>query len=392
MLVNIIRFIRGYVDFCAYGKFPERFLNITSRYGVNLWNARPVKNGIEASMYVCDYRRIRKIAKKSKVVPKITAKHGLPFFFNKYKSRTGLLAGAAAGILITLILSNFIWSVSITGTVNVSKTRLYEVLKENGVSTGVYKNNLDVEKIERDTMLKIKEIGWMSINITGNVASVEIKEKTEKPDINSDTTPCNIKARCDGVITNIKAKSGTSKVLIGSGVTKGDLLVSGITETKMNTIQYVHANAEVFADVISKKELSLPQKYNYSSISDNKAERNRLFFLWTEFPVSLSFEKFENSIYSDKTENLFCNNVILPAGIKTQTEYELGSVKCDHNKESAQKVFENELLLYEVFEKSKSKVESRKIKTELKNDVYICKAEYVFNENIAQSVDFSVTE
>ena len=45
MMVGVIRFFRGYVDFSAEGKFPERFLNITSRNGVSLWNAQPVKNG-----------------------------------------------------------------------------------------------------------------------------------------------------------------------------------------------------------------------------------------------------------------------------------------------------------------------------------------------------------
>ena len=38
MLLKIIRFLRGSVDFTASGKFPERFMNITAKNGVNLWN------------------------------------------------------------------------------------------------------------------------------------------------------------------------------------------------------------------------------------------------------------------------------------------------------------------------------------------------------------------
>ncbi|MEE1319070.1 MAG: sporulation protein YqfD, partial [Ruminococcus sp.] len=255
MMVGVIRFFRGYVDFSAEGKFPERFLNITSRNGVSLWNAQPVKNGLEGSMYISDYRKIRRTAKKSKVKTKITAKHGLPFFTAKYKNRIGLPIGTALGIILLLVLSNFIWSVKITGNESVSTTKIAEILYESGIRTGGYKNNLDVQKICRDTMLDIEEIGWMSVNLTGNIASVEIKEKAQKPELNTNTNPSNIKAKCDGVITDIKATKGTTKVLKGSGVAEGDLLVSGITETKLNTLQYVHAEAEVYADVYSQKEL-----------------------------------------------------------------------------------------------------------------------------------------
>ena len=112
MLLKIIRFLRGSVDFTASGKFPERFMNITAKNGVNLWNPVPKKNAISASMYLSDYKKIRILARKSRVKTRITAKHGLPFIINRYKKRTGLFAGAVCGIILCIFLSNFIWSKS----------------------------------------------------------------------------------------------------------------------------------------------------------------------------------------------------------------------------------------------------------------------------------------
>ena len=392
MMVSVIRFLRGYVDFCAEGKFPERFLNISSKNGVSLWNARPVKNGLEGSMYISDYRKIRRTAKKSKVKTKITEKHGLPFFTAKYKNRLGLPIGTALGIILLLVLSNFIWSVKITGNESVSTTKIAEILYESGIRTGGYKNNLDVQKICRDAMLNIEEIGWMSVNLTGNIASVEIKEKAKKPEINTNTNPSNIKAKCDGVITDIKTTKGTTKVLKGSGVAEGDLLVSGITETKMNTLQYVHAEAEVYADVYSEKELSLPKTFDYYSIGENKTERLRATFLWTEFPCSLSFSSYENSVFSDKRENLTFNNEILPAGLRTETETEVIKSEISLDKSSSEKILKNQMLLYELFEKSESRVVSRKTKLTEEKNGYFYEIDYIFNENIAENVDFNVTE
>lgn len=392
MLLKIIRFCRGYVDFCAVGKFPERFLNLTSRYGVNIWNANPMNDGLEASMSVYDYRKIRNLTRKSKIKTKIKVKHGLPFFINKYKPRFGLAVGAAIGAILLIILSNVVWSISITGTNRVSNTYLLDVLKKNGVSVGAYKNNLDVKSIERSTLLEIDDIGWMSVNIVGNTVSVEVKEKYVKPELNSDTGPCNIKAASDGVITDIKASNGVTKVLIGSGVTKGDLLVSGIMETKMNTIQYVHANAEVYADVIYQKELKTPINYQYYSLTENKTDRNRLLFLWFDLPCSFSFKTYQNSVADLHSQNFYCNNIALPLGIKAQTSHEVLNKNITLDDKTAKQVLTNSALLYEVFEKQESTLVSRKMNISKTKDEYVCKTDYIFNENIAQTVDFDVTE
>lgn len=392
MLLKFIRFFRGYVDFYASGKFPERFMNITAKYGINLWNAVPVDNGISASMYVCDYRKIRFAAQKARVKTSVVRRHGMPFIINRYKSRVGLAAGAVVGIILLLILSNFIWSIRILGANHISDTYLYSVLAENGVSVGAYKNNIDVESIERTISIKVKQIGWMSINITGNIIDVEIKEKTDKPHIDSSTKPCNIKAKCDGVITKVKASSGSIKVLKGSGVTKGDLLVSGITETKLDTIQYVRANAEVFADVFDKRKYSVPKKSEYYSLKEDKTDRKRLKFLWLELPCSLSFENYEDSVGCTESQNLFVNDVVLPVGINTLTTQKIAKEKCNISKSEVEKIICNDYMLYEVFNKQNSTTIKRDVVIKESDDSFDCTVDYVFNENIAESVDFDVTE
>lgn len=66
MLLKLIRWSKGYVDFSASGKFPERFINLTTRNGINVWNLKPTEKGLTATMQVYDYKNIRSIAYKSK--------------------------------------------------------------------------------------------------------------------------------------------------------------------------------------------------------------------------------------------------------------------------------------------------------------------------------------
>lgn len=392
MLLEIIRFFRGNVDFTASGKFPERFINITAKNGVNIWNPIPAKNAISASMYLSDYKKIRTLAKKSRVKTKITAKHGMPFIVNRYKARTGLFAGAVFGIILCIFLSNFIWSVKISGTEEISDTYLESLLSDNGISVGVWKNNLDVDQIERNIQRKCGEVRWMSINITGSLVTVEVKETYKKPKLDTSKNPCNVKAVKDGVITRIQAYNGKPVVTKGSGVVNGQVLVSGLDETKQGDMRYLRANAKVFADITEQRTLSIPKKITYSTATDNYVDRKNLKFLWINFPCNLAFESYENSVSTVHGENLFINDVVLPVGFKIQTDRELVTEDYTISKSSAQEIVKTDCILYEIFAKSESTVVSRNISVKENKSGYNFTADYIFNENIACQVDFDVTE
>lgn len=392
MLLEIIRFFRGNVDFTASGKFPERFINITAKNGVNIWNPVPAKNAISASMYLSDYKKIRTLAKKSRVKTKITAKHGMPFIVNRYKARTGLFAGAVFGIILCIFLSNFIWSVKISGTEEISNTYLESLLSDNGISVGVWKNNLDVDQIERNIQRKCGDVRWMSINITGSLVTVEVKETYKKPKLDTSKNPCNVKAVKDGVITRIQAYNGKPVVTKGSGVVNGQVLVSGLDETKQGDMRYLRANAKVFADITEQRTLSIPKKITYSTATDNYVDRKNLKFLWIDFPCNLAFESYENSVSTVHGENLFINDVVLPVGFKIQTDRELVTEDYTISKSSAQEIVKTDCILYEIFAKSESTVVSRNISVKENKNGYNFTADYIFNENIACQVDFDVTE
>lgn len=392
MLLEIIRFFRGNVDFTASGKFPERFINITAKNGVNIWNPVPAKNAISASMYLSDYKKIRTLAKKSRVKTKITAKHGMPFIVNRYKARTGLFAGAVFGIILCIFLSNFIWSVKISGTEEISNTYLESLLSDNGISVGVWKNNLDVDQIERNIQRKCGDVRWMSINITGSLVTVEVKETYKKPKLDTSKNPCNVKAVKDGVITRIQAYNGRPVVTKGSGVVNGQILVSGLDETKQGDMRYLRANAKVFADVSEQRTLSIPKKVTYSYAGENYVDRKNFRFLWLDFPCNLAFESYENSVSTVHGENLFINDVVLPVGFKIQTDRELVTEDYTISKSSAQEIVKTDCILYEIFAKSESTVVSRNISVKENKSGYNFTADYIFNENIACQADFDVTE
>lgn len=392
MLLRLIRWSKGYVDFSAKGKFPERFINLTTRNGINVWNLKPTENGLTASMQVYDYKNIHNIAHKSRLKMRVTGRHGLPFYAERYKSRAGLVIGAVMGIILISVLSKFIWYIDAPPTKSLSTSQILSALEDDNVRIGSYTAAIDTENTERKMILQNEQIGWISLNIMGSTVKVNIQEKTPKPDTPDYKTPCNIKAKNDGVITDIKASKGETKVLKGSGVVKGELLVSGIVETKQETIEYVHASAEIMADVIYKREYTLPESYDYFYITDNRTDRYMCSFLNFKFPCSLSFLSYDDSVYVFGREKLRLNNTDIPVELITESEVEVKKSEITLDRPTLEKKILAESVLYEVFEKQDSRLVSRKISTKSNGEDFIAEISYIFNENIAQTAEFSVTE
>lgn len=392
MLLKLIRWSKGYVDFSASGKFPERFINLTTRNGINVWNLKPTEKGLTATMQVYDYKNIRSIASKSKLKMQVTARHGLPFYAKRYNGRVGLVIGGIIGIVLIAVLSKFLWYIDAPPTKTLSTSQILHALEEDNVKIGSYINSIDTKNTERKLIMQNEQIGWISLNIMGSTMSVNIEEKAPKPDTPDFKTPCNVKANNDGVITDIKTSRGETKVLKGSGVVKGDLLVSGIVESKQETIEYVHASAEIMADVIYKKEYTLPRSYEYYSITDNRTDRYICNFMNFKFPCSLSFLSYDDSVSVYSCEKPNFNNTDIPVEIITQSEVEVNKTDAELNKSTLDKKLLTQSILYEVFEKPESRIVSRKINTKMNGNDYIAEVSYIFNENIAQTFEFSVTD
>ena len=179
---------------------------------------------------------------------------------------------------------------------------------------------------------------------------------------------------------------------VGSGVKQGDLLVSGVMSTDENCVRFVRAKAEVYANVNSKKEIKIPKSYNYFSLSENKINKKSLNFLWFTLPANLDFTAYPMSVSTNNQKDITVNGNALPIGITTQTTRELNKTDVEMTYEQTEKSFEKALLLSEVFENGDSTVKSRKIKITDDGEYYNCTCDYVFSQNIAQSVDFSVTD
>ena len=347
MLLKLIRFFRGYVAFTINGCFPERFVNLAMKNGVGLFNVLPDNGTLTASMYISEYRHIREIARRSSVRLKIKSRHGIPFLIHKFRHRSGLAAGAVLFIILLLFFQSFVWTIEINGVKTLSQPEIINSLKEYGFSVGKFKGGMDLHKIERELLLEYDKIGWMSINLIGSHAEVEIKEKELPPEKELPDNYSNIKADTDGVILSINARRGTTNVKAGSAVSKGQLLVSGFYENALSEIHFVDADADITAST----------SYSFSATEDEtarfnspfvKGKRSQLRVLWLDFPVTF-FPQNSSSVLYTECQQLFINNTPVPFAV--DTEYICSYIPSDIklSEKTVKEKLTAELMLYKLF-------------------------------------------
>ncbi|MGE5328330.1 MAG: sporulation protein YqfD [Deltaproteobacteria bacterium] len=316
-ILKLWNYIRGYVIILVEGYFPEKFINICISRGILLWDVTREKSCIiKMKVSIEAFKKIRKVARKTRCRVKIIAKKGLPFVSYKYRKRKTFIAGCAIFLLMIYILSSFIWSIDIIGNNTISKAELIKKLNAVGFKTGVCRYYIDKEKICNEMMIQIKELAWISIDLSGTRAIVEISERVMPPKFVEKNVPCNIIADKDGIIKSIFVKAGTPLVKQQETVKKGDMLVSGIVINNVNISRFVHAQADIKARTWYEEIENVPLA-NIKEVKTGRVKNLYKFRLISnEISLGSNRPPFKNSACSTEEKLLSIGkNYIFPIGI-----------------------------------------------------------------------------
>ncbi len=323
LLSKIFGYIKGFVTIVIEGLFPERFINICTRNNISLTNIiRKDKTHIQADITVPDFKRLHRINAKTGCKVHIKQKHGLPFFLNRHKKRKMLVLGALLFFLSLFALTRFVWIIEVTGNEQLSREEVISYAKKAGLYAGMYINHVDSDEVQSYLMTNMKEIKFVSVNRTGTVVNIDIREREEIREHFDNTTPTNIVASQSGVIEEALVQNGTALVKPGDVVYKGQLLVSGAADSTTLGIKFSRSDAQIMARVWHEETVKTPyQKVEKVETGRVKKQRKLKIF---GFSLNL-FVK--NKILFEKYDILSYTNYIsigkgktIPIGIET-TEY-----------------------------------------------------------------------
>ncbi len=286
-IVNNVKNKIGIVTVQIEGFFTERFINLCRINNVKIWDIRNIVKGvIRFKINIYDFKKLKKIARKTKCKVIIKNKKGLYFTLFKYRKRRFIFLLVICAIIASITFSTFIWQVEVKGNINVSSEEIISELKNSGIFIGKNKIGLDKKEVINDFRLRMNEISWVGIQIEGSKAIVEIVEKTKLDEKNVQNTQFgNIIATKSGLITKIIPENGTAVFKEGSFIEKDTVAIEGTIYSKY--IDPIKVVAKGF--VKANCEYIFEKEYSYDEILKNYINKIR-------YTVGITINSKENMI------------------------------------------------------------------------------------------------
>lgn len=279
-MLKVVNFFRGYLEVRVSGPYPERFLNICARSGVAFWRLKRTPEGD----YIARVRRqglapLQNLAERALCTVKVERNVGMPFFLMRFARRYAFIIGMVCCVAAVWATSLRLWEFEVVGCETLDEAVVLATLEELGVGVGTLRSDVDVDLLETEMLLKMRELRWFTINMTGSHATVEVRERAPVPDMLDRSSPSNVVASRAGVVESIVALEGDPLVQPGATVQEGELLISGVRDMlneKIGTsygVNLVRARGEVTARtwyVLTAKAPLVVREKTYTGVVETR--------------------------------------------------------------------------------------------------------------------------
>ena len=317
-----VNYLRGQVLVRVESAFPERVLNLCAARDLAFWDLQwESETAFTCRLSRAHCRELRRAAGKLECGVTPLRRSGAPYTLRRLLSRPALAAGAVAVGLWLVLGSFFIWEFTIEGNETLPDEVILRALEEQGVGIGSFGLSLDGEDLRNRILLELPELVWLTVNVSGCRASVQVRERVPVPETVDRKALSNLVARRAGLVLEIHAFSGVKCVVEGMSVEEGQILISGVEDTEnfgaRTTAGLGEVKGRTWHTLTAKLPLTVQKKvyagektgyslifgkkrvkfFGNSSIEgrnyDKITKRMKLSFLGVPLPVTVEQEKWQ---------------------------------------------------------------------------------------------------
>lgn len=248
-MARISDWLRGTVRAELVGAFPAGILNALAGRGVELWDVESADGcTLRLTLYESGLPELEALAQRAGCEMRVLNRVGGTGGRRRVLRRPALLIGLLAAALLLLTSSLFVWDVEVRGTKRLSRAQVLRVLEDCGLGVGSFWPGVNTELLRSDVMLKLPEIGWMTVNVCGSRAAAVIVEREEKPEMAGEEKPAELVASHGGLVRRVNVLEGSPRVKEGRLVAEGEVLVGAELPNLVNAPRLVRARGAVMAD------------------------------------------------------------------------------------------------------------------------------------------------
>lgn len=320
-LFHPLRALTGYRLLKGRQSDGERLLELCRTGGVTLLGSEPRDDGIYLLCPFFSSGKLISLAAKASMPLEVVASYGLPALLARYRRRYGAALGLLVSALLLLLSGSVIWEISVDGAVSLSESEVIDVLDECGLSLGTLRRSVDIDALENRVLIYSDDIAWISVNIIGTSAEVEIREVAlpERDEEEDPPIASNIVAARSGRIVSFENISGNISADIGETVSEGQLLIGGIYGDEESGFRYKRAEGRVMAEVEREFSIEIPRTEQQKVYSERKIYEKYLIFFKKRIKFFSNYRNLPMSCDKIDIEEFLPapNGKELPVGVQT---------------------------------------------------------------------------
>lgn len=160
-------------------------------------------------------------------------------------------------MLMLALGSTHIWAFQVTGNDTVPTETILRTLEKYGVALGA-RSCIRQEELRNHVLLELPDVVWLTVNMRGCTAHVQVVERQRPPHLYTDGEITNVVAARDGLVTSVQALDGEAQVMAGSTVTAGQVLISGVVDSDRRGYRLLHGMGQVWARTWYELSVSVP--------------------------------------------------------------------------------------------------------------------------------------
>ena len=268
---------RGYAVIKAVGAEPTKLLDRCAAQQIEFWGSYPEDDfTITFCTRLGNAEKIVGFSDKCSCETEILEKCGVPIFLKSLKKRYVLWVLPITFILLLVTSSLFIWKIEITGNDKISDIEILNALEDSGVYIGSYWPKFTSDNIRSRVLVKIPELKWISVSVFGSRAVVEVRERTDIPEVLNEDEAVKIIADQSGIIEKMNVYRGYPLLKKGQTAAKDDILIDGAVPSTFSETEIVHAEGSVIARTWYEICAIIPMNYSKKEYTGKSSSRNAI--------------------------------------------------------------------------------------------------------------------
>lgn len=325
---------------------------------------------------------------------------GLVKYLHMLLSKKGMLAGAAVSILLIAFFSRYILSFEILCSNAELNEKIMSVLSANGVTTGNKISDINFTVAERELKSSIDELSWVGITVEGSKVIIDVIENVDKPEYTKKRLPSNLISVENGIIDKVELVDGQLLKPVGSGITKGDTIVTGKIdkeevyykkgeEIHEHTTRYTRSIGTVYGTF--ERTITFEQPFTASKklLSDNTDTRYTLSIFDTVLP--LYFDSSDNfTLIDEKKHTVSFWGIEIPVSVTETDVSRYSYIAVPISKSDAEVLAKQQADLYEKNFLSDFEIKNAEYSYSYNENGVILTASYSLYGIISKEVDFFI--